>query len=397
MAALLIIAGTAIRIWLVGFVHPIELSIYSDMENYVRISDSILAGRWDASLFFQPIGYPLLLAALRLTTPDWLPALGALQIAASCATMILVWRAAAISFGRGVGLLTLAVAAVHLPWITYAGFSFSETFFTLVLAVLALMTPRVAQGLGFRQGLLWGAVFFLALLLKGTHIFVVVVFLLGLMLIKGLASWRTVVAISLSVWIGLLAHGAFTQQTIGKFQMTASAGGLNFVEGKCPAKANEDSVGAVWLSPLYYQLGETGRKKWDRPFTDSGFYFGEGLRCILQDPLVLLQSIEGIPFLFIGNWMWPSINLPYRNWIRLYEMIFAVFSLVGLAACGLLTMPRQDRGRVLAWTAPLLGLFLCVYVFKSEVRFRVPFDVWVIPLGAAGWLALWRARLHRPG
>lgn len=396
LVTLVIAVGIALRIWLVGFVHPIDQSIYSDMENYVRMSESVLAGRWDEPLFFQPIGYPVLLAGLRLLTDDWLPLLGALQIVASSATMILVWRAAAHSFGRGVGLVTLTVAAVHLPWITYAGFAFAETFFTLVLAVLALIGPRLTRSPGVRLGLLWGAVFFLALLLKGTHIFVVVVFLLGLLLLKKRASWKAVIAISLSIWIGLLAHGAFTRQTIGRFQMTASAGGLNFVEGKCPVKANEDSAGAVWLSPLYYQLGKTDRKTWDRPFTDSGFYFSEGLRCILQNPLVLVQSIEGIPFLIIGNWMWPSNNLSYWDWIRLHEMAFAIFSLVGLSAFALLVLPRQDRDRMLAWTAPLIGLVLCVYVFKSEVRFRVPFDVWIIPLAAAGWQALWQARPRGP-
>jgi hypothetical protein len=39
------------------------------------------------------------------------------------------------------------------------------------------------------------------------------------------------------------------------------------------------------------------------------------------------------------------------------------------------------------WALPLAALCLCVYVFKSEIRFRVPFDVWFIPMAFDGWLA----------
>ena len=38
------------------------------------------------------------------------------------------------------------------------------------------------------------------------------------------------------------------------------------------------------------------------------------------------------------------------------------------------------------WAVPFAALCLCVYVFKSEIRFRVPFDVWLIPMAVDGWL-----------
>ena len=40
------------------------------------------------------------------------------------------------------------------------------------------------------------------------------------------------------------------------------------------------------------------------------------------------------------------------------------------------------------WGLPILSLFLCVYVFKSEIRFRVPFDVFLIPVAVKGWAVL---------
>jgi hypothetical protein len=35
-----------------------------------------------------------------------------------------------------------------------------------------------------------------------------------------------------------------------------------------------------------------------------------------------------------------------------------------------------------------LALFLCVYVFKSEIRFRVPFDVFFMPVALSGWTSI---------
>lgn len=393
---LLLVAGIAARLGYVLFVHPPAMSVYSDMANYVQIADDIVQGVWRLSHFFQPLGYPLLLAGLKTVSTDWMYLLGWVHIAASGLTLALVWRVSTLSFGRRVGLLSLGVAALHLPWIIYAGFALSETLFTLLLAVLALCSWRVATKLRTVDAALWGAVFFLALLLKGTHIFVVVFFLLGLLLWKARRSWKAAAAISIVVWSGLIAHGFITQSSVGVFQMTASAGGLNFVEGKCPIKDNADSVGYSWLSPLYHHLGKHEKKYWDRPFTDSGYFLAEGLACVRDNPLVLLQSLESIPFLFVGNWMWPAGNLAFADWLRIYEMVFAFFSIGGLGAFAVLATRRTvTAADLLTWVVPLLGLITCVYIFKSEIRFRIPFDVWIIPLAAKGWVDLWALRaLH---
>lgn len=394
---LLMLAGIGLRIYLVAMVQPPGQSIYSDMENYVRMSAAIHAGDWQPEHFFQPIGFPLLLARLRALTPNWLELLGWLQIAASSLTMILVWLAATRSLGRTAGLVVLAIAAIHLPWISFAGFALAETLFTLLLAVLALVTVQLCRSLKVIDALTWGAVFFTALLFKGTHAFIGVLFLPALLLWKGMRALKAAAAISIIVGAGLLAHGFYTQQTIGTFQMTASTGGLNLVEGKCPVKSNVDSRGAAWLSPLYYQLGKTEQKTWDRPFTESAYYLRAGLQCIVDNPLVLLQSFEAIPFLFVGNWLWPSNNLPYQDVIKIYEMLFAIFAIGGLAGFAVLGLRRGVGADVLlTWVVPIAGLFLCVYVFKSEIRYRVPFDVWIIPLATAGWLQLWRARRFLP-
>ena len=181
----------------------------------------------------------------------------------------------------------------------------------------------------------------------------------------------------------LLLHGALTQSTIGRFQLTPSAGGFNLVEGKCPVKHNIDNEGRGWMSPLYYQLGYRAEKHWPYRATDSAAFTREGLKCIAADPRVLVESFENIPLLFFGNYLWPMNKLPWAWLGRLYELYFAAFAVVGLAAFAVSRPRGRESGWI--WLTPLLALFLCVYIFKSEIRFRIPFDLWVIPIAFRGW------------
>jgi hypothetical protein len=76
--------------------------------------------------------------------------------------------------------------------------------------------------------------------------------------------------------------------------------------------------------------------------------------------------------------------------VRLYELFFGAFLIVGLVgwlrSCWPLDTHRHPV--LLAWALPILALFLCVYVFKSEIRFRVPFDVFFIPVALSGWTSI---------
>ncbi len=394
----LVLLGAALRIAFAIVVHPLDGSIYSDMANYVRIATDIAAGRWAPEDFFQSVGFPLLMAGLMRTTDGWLSVLGWINVLASTATVGLVGYAAAQSFGRTTGLVSLGIAALHLPWIVLSGFAMPETLFGLCLAVLSLLTWQLSTTLRIRDGLAWGACFVLGLLLKGTHLLLVILLACVLLIRDGSAARRAVAAVSVVVLAGLLAHGTLALATTGSFQMTPSTSGLNLVEGKCPSKDNEDSTGARWLSPLYVQLDRTEHKVWDHPFTDSGYFMAAGLACIIADPWVLVRSVEGIPFLFVGNWLWPRGSIPFDGYLRLYEMTFSLWAVVGLAGLLLLGGDTIRSTRMIAtWVMPVAALFLSVYIFKSEIRYRVPFDVWIIPLAVAGWRQLWLARSARRG
>jgi hypothetical protein len=300
-----------------------------------------------------------------------------------------MWDAATKSFGPRVGLLALVIGALHVQWLAFNLFAMSENTFTFLLSVLLWVSVKAVRRESYVWSVLWGLVFSAALWIRSLHVFLVPLFILGILAWKRPvlpAIRRFVVPISVTVAAGLLLHGALAYQTIGLFQMTASAGGQNFVEGKCPAKNNVDSAGQRWGGPLYAQLGMFESKQWDRPFIDSAYFMREGLRCIQNDPFVLIQSLENIPFLFIGNFSWPATQLRVAPFIRLYELFFSMFLVTGflvwLRSCWPL---RAAYEHILIWLVPMLALFLCVYVFKSEIRFRVPFDVYFIPVAVQGW------------
>jgi hypothetical protein len=193
---------------------------------------------------------------------------------------------------------------------------------------------------------------------------------------------------------GLVAHGVFTQSKINHFQISASAGGLYFLEGKCPIKNNADNNGYSWLSPLYHQLDLKKSKRWNHPFTDSSFFMKEGFKCIKSNPFVLIQSLEGIPFLFFGNTLWPANQSRIANEMRLYELFFSCFCLVGIVVFArFLRGSNNIQEEVLVWMLPIASVILCVYIFKSEIRFRIPFDIWIIPVAVKGWDFLFKSRL----
>jgi hypothetical protein len=373
-------------------ISPIGQTLYSDMGNYRNIADNILEGVWKPAHFMQAVGFSLIVAAFKRLFTNWTGALAVYHVVLAAATPWLVWKCATRAFGSKVGVLSLAVAAIHIPWIVFTAVALSETSFTLLMAALVWASLEVVERPTVRWSIIWGLLFIGGFWLKGTHVFFGPMFLLAVLIRDHWSSAtfaKVVLPISVVVGTGLLVHGVLTYRTIGTFRLTPAAGGLNFVEGKCPSKRNIDSTGAGWYSPIYSQLGITSSKLWDRPFTDSGYFMKEGLKCIERDPFVLVQSVEGIAFLFVGNYLWPATHSSAAAQIRLYELFSGPFLMGGVALWLLARWPwRRERWpELIVWALPFAALCLCVYVFKSEIRFRVPFDVWLIPMAVDGWLS----------
>ena len=365
---------------------PLSSNIWSDMRGYVQLADWILQNNWNENHFFQSIGFPYLIAFLKSQTTDWGLALSLINNALSFFTVILMWKSAEATFGERIGFYSLVIGAFHVPWILLNIYAMPETAFGFLLAVCCFSSIKILAGHRVAlYSLLWGSSFIIGFWLKGTHAFLGPLFYIGLYLSKRKTSLIPILLIGIPVVIGLGLHAWLSSAKIGKVQLSASAGGLNFVEGKCPAKKNRDNAGYSWQSALYYQLHLDTEKSWDRPFTDSSYYFQEGLNCIKKDPFVLIQSLEGISFLVYGNTTWPLNQRKDAGAIRLYEHIFTVFLIFGLVFFIRQSWSSFKLDEFFIWSFPILAIFITTYIFKSEMRFRIPFDVWFIPVALKGW------------
>lgn len=384
----LFIVAFAVRIIFLFQGKALTDQIWSDMFEYTIKADQVLDGIWKETHFFQSIGYSLMIALFKKNFHDWGFSLSSLQAILSFLTVYVVFVTATASFGRKIGLITLFFASVHLPWIVFINLALPETIFTFLLSVLAWLSLKIVttERPSIFYSISWGLTFIAGFWLKGTHIFLLPLFFLGLLIYKRWQAIPSIIAMGLVFVIGASLHGALAFNKIGKFQLSSSTGGLNFIEGKCPFKNNRDSAGYSFLSPVYFQLQMMDEKKWPQPFTNSKYYMRQGLKCIQRNPTVLIQSFEAIPFLFIGNTLWPINQFSYSAPARLYEQIFAILVMCGLIFYGLVLIQEKDRWKnILIWILPGLSVCLCVYVFKSEIRYRIPFDVWFIPLSVVGW------------
>ena len=386
---LLLIAAFFIRLFYV-FAYPVGDSIRSDIKNYVEIGEMITNGVWLENHFFQPIGFPMLLGGFQLVAVDWPFWFGIFQVVLSTLTLSICWLVTKRCFGTSLATKSLFVGTFHLPWIAYTGFALTETIFTFLLSILALFSLKIIRTPQGKNSVLWGITYAVAMWFKSTHALLLPLFLFFSFKSKMNSSgklWLKSIAmpILLVFLVSMVAHGLLTLQTIGKFQMGPSAAGFNLVEGKCPTKRNIDADGKEWMSPLYFQLGHRASKKWDFRVTESREFFWEGLKCIGDNPFTLVTSIENVGFLFTGNFLWPVNQLGLKNFAQLYDLVFAIFSIVGLSVFFLLCWRSVDKELISIWALPIISLFLCVYIFKSEIRFRLPFDVWIIPAALAGW------------
>jgi hypothetical protein len=402
------VALAARALW-VTLVHEPSRAVYSDMGGYFQRSGQVLeSGRWDPYLFFQGAGYPLVLGVIRRLwahDPDLGLVTAWVQIATSLAALAVTVKLARRLAGRWGAGMALALGAIHVPWIYFNSVYMAEGMYTGLLAAVGLALVAVARDLDarWRWTVLAGVLAGLAAWFKSAHLLVgpiaAVLWLFPLRRrwqgsARIFVGWM--VGVALALWI---PHGALSYAKSGRFMASPPAGGLNFVEGKCPSKENKDSVGYAYWSPLFVQKGIRNTKVWPRSFLDQGYFYAEGFKCVLERPVVLLESFEAIPELFVWNDLWPGNACGERSrWLNdAWARVFAWPLLSGVAIAFLVALGRSRRLRAvdeksavlwLAVAAPVLSLFAVVWIMKSEVRYRVPFDVFLFPMALWGWKEL---------
>ncbi len=403
VAAVLVAVAGWLRYRYVFDWHPPESFIFSDMAGYVNHGREIARGLRNADQTFQPIGYPLLLALSLRGCGDFTLACWA-HVLAGWATVVLVWRATARWLGRGPGLWALGITALYVPFITLSGFFLAETVFTFQLALLFYCLVRVPFPWRTLPAFAIGLVYMSALWIKGNDT------LFGPLALAWIAFW--ILAHKRAAWLPLMrrmlapvaafcfaaalvvaSHAAYTRVAYGHVQLSAATGALNFVEGKCPWKRNYDSEGMNWWSPLFVQLGEGQEKHWQHRFTEDRYFWAVGVDCIRDDPWVLATSARYVYYLFFDNSLWPPSTSDPVGLVRASTMLDAALMFPALAL-GAIVVVHRPRRRAMLFLAMGGSIVLCAWIFKSELRYRVPFDVVFIPIAVLG--AHWaRARLRR--
>jgi hypothetical protein len=379
---------------------PMADAVFSDMQGYYDNSYRMADGLWYEGLFFQPVGLAATGAAL--------VKLGFKPIAVAYAHVILgvlviyfTGRIAERLGGQLTGVIAAWLIATSYPTIYLGSLFMAETLFGFFVLAASYILMRWGA-------LRAGAMILATLSLMASYWYkgmsqpamaVMLIFFAWFALRDRLRRWhwaRALVIVLVAAISLPLMHRQLTLKTVHKAMIGPATSGLNLVEGKCPWKRNEDSTGAGWWSPMFVQQGIENYKKWDRPFTDAAYFQKQGLACIKRDPAVLVRSFVNITELFVRNNLWPSIGEgKFHKITRTMDGVFngTVLPGLGLALVPLFQMRKRARFRrvVVGVLSPILGLFLAVYIFKAEIRYRVPFDPLFVALSAFGyvWFGKW--------
>lgn len=394
-AAGFVVLGASVRFAFIYLLHLPEDYVYSDMASYVDSAGQIVAGQRGPQHLFHPVGYPLALA-LSLWLTGTFSVVVCAQYLMSVATFVLMWRGSVRFLREKRALLVLLVGALHFPFISLSGFFMAETAFGFFLALLFYLLA--ARGFPWNPGYAFaaGAVYMAAAWFKGNNA------LFGPILIVWVALWawrrraralpipwksagKTIAAFTAGAFLIAGITAVSTYSLAGRARISATTGALNFVEGKCPDKINVDLDGSGWHSPLFVQLGEGGEKHWPAHFWDDAYFWKAGWSCVRRDPWVLVTSVRYVYYLFFDNQMWPSSSdSQYAGINRWYGMFFSALVFPGILVGLLLVFRRPVSSRTPAF---LFVVSLCAvsWLLKSEMRYRVPFDVALIPLSVVGW------------
>ncbi|MEK2688366.1 glycosyltransferase family 39 protein [Bdellovibrio sp. GT3] len=363
-----------LRFWTTQIAMPPEMFLFSDMAAYFHRGIQMLRGSFDAGQTFQPIGYTVYGLLLRLAG-DW-ELHKWVSIFVSMGTVLLAYLLVLKNFGKAAAFLTLLFVALDVPQIGFTARYMAESPYSFLIMATLWWIMKALESSRMRDYFIVGILMMVSFYFKGNHAFFIPAFSLWLLYRERAQFKNAVLKVSMMALGCLLVmtpHLAFTKIAYNQMQWGPTAGALNFVEGKCPWKNNADSSGSSWMSPLFVTLNETAFKKWDRPFTDQAYFWKAGAECVRENPWVMVESLRFINYLFYGNSTWPisgsKVGFMYDIWAPVFE-----WGLLPLALLGALAFARRRNNYAEVSALLMLTIFFTVYIFKSENRFRAPFD-----------------------
>lgn len=412
------LGGGLLRLIYLLAVHPPQRHIYSDMAGYVHRARALLDGHAEGiadSLY--PPGASYLFAALLKYDLD-----GGLFIVAqwllSLGTMAGLWLLARRLYGNRVAVLSLAIVTLYLPLFHYASLFLAENPFTCALVWAYVLLLRAIDAPVPASTALWalaaGLVAGLAAALKSTILLPVAV--TGVLVLLWLRARHRRGALTLVFGVGLglatvllpLASRC-TRLAEGHFCLISTNTAMNALMGHAGAKSEfrwfdgPRQMTFSFTSPSAPLRGYSERV--DLPFGayDVPANLDELHRRIAADPRMALDSsLRNVADLFVGRDFWPAAHYRKRDWARafqhLYKWVLLPLALLWLLwrAPRLLRLTDDSLSEWLLLT-PMLGLIATAFIALGEVRFRIPFDGFVIILAAQALLALFDRHQRRVG
>ena len=398
-------------IWRYVFIfhtHPIEWTInYSDMANYLSEMTRYFtphAPLTRADTFYPP-GASLLFGFVYHFKQSWY-AISWLMFVLSSLAPLLIAAIAYLLYNRSVALVALTISSLYIAFVEFSGYLLSETpyiFFQLLAVLFLLLALRTKDR---RLAIAWGLL--AGLLLGWTELIRTVVLLPALFTaaalifvkLKHKKAYPNLWPVLASGLVGLLPLlVGFTIRCSSlnhQFCLVSSNGATTVLQGhyyngvgdfKFYDKANnyafeagDPAQGALgFTNPAVFHFGEYDQKR----------TLGIAKDWVKAHPAQAVEySFEHIYNLF-RTVPWPPEDTPTdKSSIMVSETLFRVFILLPIMVyLVMLSIPAWRRkvahkSADLLVIAPVIGLFVLVFITVGNPRYRIPFDVFFIILAA---------------
>ncbi len=378
-------------------IHPIQNYIFSDMNSYLGISQRLLASDRSLSNVFYPIGYPLFLTLISKILPNlFFPAIAILQSLMGLASLILLYAISKNILSRKFRLIYLIILACYYPWIDFGGYLMSETLATLLLI---LMVYLAFFFFGYKN-LLW--LFFLPVVIGLSSLVRANLLLSGIFIVFWLTiraiTARGVIVFSCGFILAFLLSSQIYRYYGGISSPMALNGGLVFMDGQCLLRGATDSNGWSFGAPVFTQRNLQVEESFDQPFTNSGYFYRQGINCLIANPIRIIEKPTELYYLFFGNVAWPSSDQPgFDTAMKVSHSLFNVTILPGLFIATYLFFKERKRlfkTRLAIIFITVISLVATTIVYYADIRYRLPFDGFLILLSLWAYQSLALKKLN---
>ena len=414
-AILAFVIGLLWRYYFIYYAHTPSRAeyIFSDMETHVLAANQLSDPAYIPNIAdtIYPAGC-IFFAGIYILDPSWKMAVD-LQFLLSAVLPLLVYALGRDLFGRRTAVYALIASSLYFPFIDCAGFFLTENpfmFFNLLSLWLLIRSLRTQSA--------WGAA--AAALLSGIFLGVAVSFKSFVVISAGLIGvylvwlawrqrWRGLPLRLSAALIGLLAVMApltvrATRLNDGRFCLGSSTGAMNILQG------HHGNIGWVhFVDPkrnTRYKFGSAAslQKHYDPLYLPCGPYDGAEIMAetrtwIQAHPIEALRlSVEHVFDLFINNEFWPGNMRFERRWMTLFQELFLIailFPVLLLVVDYRWKLLKPEASGVLLALLPLAGVMSAAFIAIGEIRYRVPFDPYLILL-ASFWYATRPAAASAP-